>query len=91
MEKKSVSNCAKKKPTKTKTPKSFKRILHIKKKKNKQVEKEKKKGVKETEPVRNCSFCENSSLGLTVGFLFVPETLFFKAVKVASRQFAVQS
>ena len=46
---------------------------------------------KESEPVRNFSFCENSSLGLTVGFLFVLETLFFKAVKVASRKIAVQS
>ena len=89
MEKKSVSNCAKKKPTKTKTlKKALSEYCTLKKKK---VEKEKKKGVKETEPVRNCSLCENSSLGLTVGFLFVPETLFFKAVKVASREFAVQS
>lgn len=83
-----MSNCAEKKPTKPRHQKSFKRILHIKKKK---VEKEKKKGIKESEPVRNCSLCENSSLGLTVGFLFVPETLFFKAAKVASREFAVQS
>lgn len=65
------------------TRKAFSKYCTLKKK----IEKRRK----ESEPVRNFSLCENSSLGLTVGFLFVPETLFFKAVKVASRKIAVQS
>ena len=66
------------------TRKAFSKYCTLKKNK---IEKRRK----ESEPVRNFSFCENSSLGLTVGFLFVLETLFFKPVKVASRKIAVQS
>lgn len=84
-----MNNCAKKKPTKKQdTKKAFSKYCTLKKKKNRE---KKKKRIKESEPGRNCSLCENSSLGLTVGFLFVPETLFFKAVKVASRKIAVKS
>ena len=83
-----MNNCAKKKPTKKQdTKKAFSKYCTIKKKNREK----KKKRIKDSEPGRNCSLCENSSLGLTVGFLFVPETLFFKAVKVASRKIAVQS